>query len=80
MKTPLKNALLAAVIAASVIACKGKGETDTDTLKTDSSTITTVTDTLKKDTSSLTPDSLKQDTAITTTKTETKTKKTEINH
>jgi hypothetical protein len=80
MKSTLKNGLLALAVAVSFAACKGSGKSDTDSVKTDSSTVITVTDTIKKDTSSLVPDSLKQDTSINTTKTETKTKTTEIHH
>ncbi|MDB5157058.1 MAG: hypothetical protein JWR50_1765 [Mucilaginibacter sp.] len=78
MKTTLKNGLLALVIAASFAACKGKGSASSaDSVKTDSSSVTSVTDSVKKDTSSAVPDSLKKDTAISTQKTEVKTKTTE---
>ncbi|MDB4927111.1 hypothetical protein [Mucilaginibacter sp.] len=77
MKNTLKNGLLALAITTSLAACKGKGTAAVDSVKADSSYTTSVTDSIKKDTSTL-PDSLKKDTTVTTTKTEIKTKSTEI--
>jgi ABC-type glycerol-3-phosphate transport system substrate-binding protein len=76
MKNSLKTGLLALAIATSFAACKGKGSSAADSLKTDSSTVTTTVDSTKKDTSAV-PDSLKKDTTTHTTKTEVKTKTTE---
>ncbi|MES2809196.1 MAG: hypothetical protein V4619_11250 [Bacteroidota bacterium] len=80
MKSTLKTALLAFTVSATFVACSGNGNAENDTTHVDSTTITTITDTLKPDTNSQVPDTLKQDTTITTTKTETKTKTTEVKH
>lgn len=77
MKDALKNGLFALAIAASFVACKGKGSANIDSVKTDSSINTTVTDTTMKDTNSMTPDSLKKDTNVQTTTTTIKTRSTE---
>ena len=77
MKSTLKNGLLALAVAVSFAACKGSGKSDTDSVKTDSSTVTTVKDSTKKDTSHV-PDSLKKDTTVNIKKTEVKTNTTEV--
>lgn len=77
MKNSFKTGLLALAIATSFAACKGKGSAAVDSVKTDSSSITSVTDSTKKDTTTV-PDSLKKDTTIVTKKTEVKTNTTEV--
>ncbi|GAA4085623.1 hypothetical protein [Mucilaginibacter panaciglaebae] len=77
MKNTVKNGLLALTVAVSFAACKGKGSANVDSVRTDSSTSTTVTDTTRKDTNSMTPDSLKKDTNVHTTTTTTKIRSAE---
>ncbi len=77
MKNSLKTGLLALAIATSLAACKGKWSSAADSVKTDSSTVTTTTDSTKKDTSAM-PDSLKKDTTVKTTTTEVKTNSTQV--
>lgn len=77
MKTKIKNGLLALTMAVSFAACKGKGSANVDSVSNTTSS-TKVTDAVKKDTNSMTPDSLKKDTSVhtstTTTTTTTETK------
>jgi hypothetical protein len=80
MKTTVKNSLLALTITVSIVACKGKGSANVDSVSSDRTSSTKVIDSLKKDTNSMTPDSLKKDTTVhtstTTTTTTTETKHT----
>ncbi|MFD2147269.1 hypothetical protein [Mucilaginibacter antarcticus] len=80
MKNVLRNALAVVALSTTFAACSGDGKSGNDTTHIDSSTITTITDTLKPDTNSMVPDTLKKDTTITTTKTQTKTKIIEVKH
>ncbi|MFD2871351.1 hypothetical protein ACFS5N_02650 [Mucilaginibacter ximonensis] len=80
MKNAVKNGLLALVVTVSFAACKGKGSANVDSVSTDTSSSTHVTDTIKKDTNSMTPDSLKKDTSVHTTTTTTTTTTTETKH